>query len=218
MTAEHKGRGAPGRARKVVAAHQALADFGAGRRTPRPGVPAAPAGDAAAEIEARLAAAREEGRRQGLEEAARSFAVERQRLEEELAQQLAAAERQWREETGRMLARQLHEGLDEVRRTLGDVLAEVLEPVLEAAARRRAVEEFARLLSRMLVADEGLRVHVCGAAPMLEALRAALGDEVARITTEPVEEGPQLLTHIDNTVMKVALEDWRATFVADEAR
>ena len=201
---------------RVVSAQQALADFG------RPGRPAAGAAadapaDATAQLEARIIAAREEGLRVGRSEAEARLQAERQRLEEEHARALAEAQARWQEETGRRLAEDLEKGLGQMRRALEEALAEILEPLLEDAARQRALAGFAAVVSRMMAADEGLRLRVKGDPSMLEALSAALGEEAEKIAMEAAPGSPELTTHVDSTVIRTALEEWRATLAADEA-
>ncbi len=209
---------------KVIPASCALTDFGSGSARPfadlrSASAPGAGSNDAEVreeerrgeeELSVRLARAFQDGVAQGRKEAEAAFAEERRRIEAAHAEELAARERQWREGTGRMLAERLHEGLEALERILGERLADVLVPVMEEAARKIALRRLRDELRRMLVAEEGLKVHVSGPPELLEALKEHLGDVAAMVTLEPEEETTKLVVHVDNTVIETGIEEWAA--------
>jgi flagellar biosynthesis/type III secretory pathway protein FliH len=175
--------------------------------------PSAPAAEE--EEAARLAAAREEGFREGLAEGRRHAEEEcsarLEAMQTAHAEELAARERLWADQLARDLARRVDDGLSRVMRELETILAEMLAPVLATAVRERAVADFARVLAGLAAAEgepsPALVLTVRGPRELLEALTARLPD--IGLKTERDDTATDLEIRLRDTVVRTRLAEWR---------
>lgn len=165
-----------------------LARFGAPLRD-APAEAAAPAGlpeEAVEEkdVAADLDEAREAGRAAGREEAAREHEAALLAREEAFERWLAEARATWAREQGERLAARLEAALARIEDDLRESVAASLRPALEAAIAARVVEELSDA-ARAALRRGGPLITASGPADLLEALRAALGEDAASLDFVP---------------------------------
>lgn len=209
---------------KIIPAAQALNDFGAAAERPAAVAGGLAAkgdakaqGDDARDMEARLQRAHAQGMAAGRAQAEAALAGERARMERAHREEMARQAERWRRETGGRLAEQLAGGLAELERVVSENVAEILAPLVEEAARRRAVEKLRDELRRMLEARAALKVHVKGPEAMLEALRQGLDKLGENVILEACDDCGELTAQVDETLIETRAGAWaRAIFESRE--
>ena len=196
---------------RIVPAALALRDFGVSM----PGL-LAEEGDESVDADrqalpaAALEQAREEGRRQALQEAQAAFAEERERLRQAHEEELRRCEECWQREAGERLAAALDDGLRALEEALGERLAMLLTPLLERAARERALAGLRDALQALQGRDGALDIRLCGPPALLEAFRQQLGGEVPGVALEADDAAAELVARVDDTVVETRLRAWLA--------
>jgi hypothetical protein len=167
-----------------------------------------PGSERAANVAARIEAARASGYESG--KAAANAA-----LETKLEQQRAAAARQldaerqtWANEEAHKLAQRLAAGLAELEASIADAAARALEPMLTAELRRQSIAEL-RTDLELLTGVAGIAVTVCGPQDLLQALQAALSGSGRTVTYVPNRE-PDLRIATGQAILETRLGAWAA--------
>jgi hypothetical protein len=149
-----------------------------------------------------IANARAEAAAQAHAEALR----ERERLEEAFEARLAVERRAVAGEAGERLAAELAAAIDRIAQALDAEVARILTPIVDAAMRQRALDEFAQITAHLL--REGLvQVEVRGAPPLLSALAERLGEARQGVRLIPVE-GAELSLESGPTSITTRLQAW----------
>ncbi|MGP9821856.1 hypothetical protein ACTZWW_17705 [Salinarimonas sp. NSM] len=179
-----------------------------------------PRGPSPEEIEARVsqaaalvaAATREEV------EAHWAQVLERERAEALTAREadLARARAAWAQEEGERLAEGVREGLAAIEERIAEAAARALAPLLEAAARDKALVALASSVATLLRAEPALVLAASGPADLGAALLARLGDAASAVrfvpadTTDVVVEG-------EDVVIETRLSEWARRVAAEAA-
>ncbi len=177
------------------------------RIKPAPEAPVA-ADTAQASLEDLLAAAREEGRVAGLEEARIRFDAE---LEEERAGFAFRIEEQHQllnEQVADRMGEQIAREIDRAAATVGDHVGAVLRPLVDTAVRDRAVAEVVGVVKRLLTTGDALTFRVSGPEALIERMRERDDLPVDRMTFEAAETA-DLVVAVDETVIETGLGAWQ---------
>lgn len=164
------------------------------------------------QAEARLAEARREGFLEG-EAAAQAAAAEHvATLEAEHKGALATERQTWVEQQGKILAAQLQGGIADLEAKLAATLADLLEPILHAGVRAKALDEVRETIATLLAGQAGKLVRVSGPADLMEALQASFANTAA-LTIEPTE-APEVTVQAGDTTVETHLKAWAARLAA----
>ncbi|WP_029031679.1 hypothetical protein [Salinarimonas rosea] len=189
---------------------------------PRPEIaPAfAPRGPAPEEIEARIAEAAAQAAAAAREEAQAHWA---QVLEHERARAAAAGEAAlaacrtaWARDEGERLAEGVREGLAAIEERIAEAASRALAPLLEAAARDRALTALAASIATLLRAEPTLVLAASGPADLGEALLARLGDVASAVRFTPSETTDVVVVG-DDVVIETRLSEWARRVAAEAA-
>jgi len=171
---------------------------------------AAAAETAVPDLEARLAAAREEGFAAGVEEGmARARAEAEARiavLEQAHAEELATRERLWADRLAADLVTRLQEGFRHLARQLEEAVADILTPLMRDAMREQALADLAATITTL--AEEGVRMQVKGPSSLIEALKARLPD--CPFEAQVDEALADIRVHLADAVIETRLGEWQA--------
>ncbi len=189
-----------------------LTDFG---RPPPvlPGLACFDEGDAGPDLLAgppladQLAEARAEGHAAGEAAGRATLSTEVEALQAAQAEALEAMRAGWVAEQGETLAAALREGLAAVEAAVVEALADLLEPVLHADARDRALAELRGALAALLGGADGRLVTVRGAADLVDALRAS-APAGAALAFEAVEDAADVAITDRDTTVRSVLGPW----------
>lgn len=112
---------------------------------------------------------------------------------------------------GEAMAREVCERLDatvsRVNDLASDALARLVASVMEEDVRQRSCEALAATVLATLQNAEALRIDIRGPLAMFEAFRTALGETALELAyTE--DSQPDLVVHIDETVLQTRLAEW----------
>ncbi|MCJ2036250.1 hypothetical protein [Methylobacterium sp. J-068] len=171
--------------------------------------PAAPA-EAPEDREALLRAAEargwERGRETGRAEAGAETASVLACMQADHDARLVEMRQAWCAEEGDRLAAGFAEALQALGTGLTDRVGHLLVPVLTEALRRRAVDELAQSLARIL-GDARAPVRVSGPADLLDAVAGKLGPFEASVDFVAAD-GPDVAVQADQTVIETQLGAW----------
>ncbi len=112
------------------------------------------------------------------------------------------------------LAGELRAGIDSARLTISSHVATALVPFLRAGITRAAIESFVAELGEMVEMTDGMSVDVACPRELLEPLREALGDAMAKRGAPAGSvrcipgDGSEIRVMLDNTVIETRLADW----------
>ncbi|MFN3688184.1 hypothetical protein [Salinarimonas sp.] len=159
------------------------------------------------ELASRLEAAYERGLADERARAAAALEEARADARAEKEAALEQARATWAAEEGERLGGLLVEGLGALERRIADEVARVLAPVVEAAARERALADLARSVRTLLRSDPGLSLVVTGPADLGEAFLARLGDAASSIRFTP-GDGVDLAVEGGTTVIETQTRAW----------
>lgn len=112
------------------------------------------------------------------------------------------------------LAGELRAGIDSARLTISDHVATALLPFLRAGIKREAIESFVAELGDMVEMADGMSVDVACPRELIEPLREALGDAMAKRGARPGSvrcipgDTSEIRVKLDNTVIETRLADW----------
>jgi hypothetical protein len=138
------------------------------------------------------------------------------RLADKLAEQKALHERElaearaaWARQEGERLAAQLVTGLEELEARLADTAARLLRPFVAAEVQRGLIADLAETLNGLLAREPAAAVSICGAADLLEALRARLAGKLEHVT---FHAGPSsdIRVTAGQTLIETRLGAWMA--------
>ncbi len=147
--------------------------------------------------------------RQEMETQATVLSIDFERRLEETKRRFSAA-------LSDRLAGELRAGVDNARLTISSHVATALMPFLRAGVTQAAVESFVAELGDMIEMDEGMTVEVTCPRELLEPLREALGEAMAKRGAPPGSvrcvpgDGSEIRVALDNTVIETRLTEWLA--------
>ena len=177
------------------------------------GAPSAPGLRAGRPLKAAKATILEEAHAKGFESgkaaAGAQLAGKLEQQEALYRKELAAAREAWTREEGGRLAGQLLEGLHGLEARLTDATARVLKPFLGAQMQRRAVADLVESLTVLQAQDKAAAISICGAADLLEALRARLDGKLGNVAYHP-GEGCDVRVTVGQTVLETRIGAWMA--------
>jgi hypothetical protein len=153
-------------------------------------------------LEETQSSAREEGRAEAAAEFELALAKERGEIEARIVCERDA----WLAEEGRRLSGAIDAALAELEARIGDSVARILEPFLEAALRQKVVAELALTLSALIADGEPL-LRVSGPQSLLDALKEKLGTGRGAIEYVPAE-GADIKATADQTLVETRLKAW----------
>ncbi len=108
------------------------------------------------------------------------------------------------------LSRQFATGLDRIGTTIGDMLADLLQPVLAHSIQAAALAALRQNVQDCLAGRPGLTVIVTGPEDLLKTLRPALVDTRHDIQFKLAEE-PEVRVVIDQLLLETRIGDWIKT-------
>ena len=114
------------------------------------------------------------------------------------------------------LAVEVRAGIDSARLTISDHVATALMPFLRAGVTRAAVDSFVAELSEMVEMADGMSVDVACPRDLIEPLREALGDAMAKRGAPPGSircvpgDTSEIRVTLGNSVIETRLADWLA--------
>ena len=207
-------------ARHIVPAALALRDFRTPGQEARDAPPQEPGPRRPApDMRRLLRAAYLTGRRKEARAAQVHLQQALKTLDETHARRLEEERARWQREIAGELAMQLQEGLAALEDRLRTTLADILAPVLEKTARDHAVRAFVEELRAHLAGKGEAIIKVTGPPAMLEALREALGPELAGILNlSPAPDGAELSAIIDETALTTRVAEWARKHLPEHGR
>lgn len=172
------------------------------------------------DVEAMIAAAREDATALALAEARARFeaALDEARAEATAAHAAALAEARaaWATEEGARLAHLLAEGLAALEERISEAAARALAPLLARAARDKAIAEAADAVATLLRGEADLRLTMRGAADLGEAVLARLGER-APLVDFIAAETPDLVVSGADTTIETRFAAFTQRIAADPA-
>lgn len=159
------------------------------------------------DLEAETEAAYQRGLAEGREAAEAELDARLAAVREEAQAELAQARAAWVGETADSLVQQIGQGLDSLRHQIADVLADVLQPVLHARARARAVDDLLAELNALSAEQQGLRLEIAGPADLLADLRTRLPATGFDIAWRENEQ-PEIAISAGSTALNTRLQHW----------
>jgi hypothetical protein len=114
------------------------------------------------------------------------------------------------------LAGELRAGIDKARITISDQVATALLPFLRAGLTRASIESFVAELGELVEMPDGMSFDVACPRDLIEPLREALGDAMAKRGAPPGSvrcipgDTSEIRVTIDNRVIETRLADWLA--------
>lgn len=112
------------------------------------------------------------------------------------------------------LAGELRAGIDGARLAISSHVATALMPFLRAGVTKAAIESFVAELSNMVEMADGMAVEVTCPSELIEPLRAALGEAMAKRGAPPGSvrcisgEASEIRVALGNTVLETRLAEW----------
>lgn len=203
--------------------HHFLKEFGSGEASFQPPMPtldpqivvpnvAMPPGPDPVEIQI------QDAYQQGLE-AGRAF--EREQAETQAAElaidfdrRLDEARKTFSEKLAESLADEFRAGLEAARLSISGHVATILMPLLRNGLTQSAIQTFVAELDSMIESAEGVTVEVVCPRALMEPVRAALGEAMARRGAPPgtvrciLGESAEVRVAINDTVLETRLADW----------
>lgn len=167
-----------------------------------------PGSERAADVAARIEAARASGYESGKAAANAALEAKLEQHRAAAARQLEAERQTWANEEAQKLAQRLVAGLAELETSIADAAARALEPVLIAELRRQAIDDL-RADLELLTSDAGTAITVRGPQDLLQALQAALAGSGRTVTYLPNGE-PDLRIAAGQAILETRLEAWAA--------
>jgi len=154
-----------------------------------------------------VAEAEERGRAEA--KAAAAAEAERVRVESEAAfeRRLAEQRRQWTEGQADVLTTRIAEGLRAIETRLSADVARILTPFLEAAVRRKALDEIVGTLREILTNSRSTGLTITGPEDLLAVIRGRLGADAAMLTYV-VDEAPDIRIEGEDTAIETQLRAW----------
>jgi flagellar biosynthesis/type III secretory pathway protein FliH len=149
-----------------------------------------------------FARGREEGLAAGRADYAARLDEERAASEARLADERAA----WSSQEGARLGDAITAAFQSLEASVGDAVAAILSPVLEEGLRRRAVDELAENLKRLMASGQRI-LRVSGPEDLLQALRARLGADMSAVAFESAQDIDMRVV-AEQTTIETQLKDW----------
>jgi flagellar biosynthesis/type III secretory pathway protein FliH len=149
-----------------------------------------------------FARGREEGLAAGRAEYAARLDEERAAAEARLAEERAA----WSSLEGARLGDAIAAAFQSLEASVGDAVAAILSPVLKEGRRRRAVDELAENLKRLMASGQRI-LRVSGPEDLLEELRARLGADMSAVAFEAAEDIDMRVV-AEQTTIETQLKAW----------
>lgn len=134
-------------------------------------------------------------------------AVLREVLREEQKRQQDELERErhrYVSEERDRLALEMKRGLDDVEAKLAHSMANLLEPFLEAALHRRAIEELTALVRSSVHEEGSVTVRVSGSPDLARSISQTLDARVIEVPAEGVE----VMVVVDGAILETRLATW----------
>ncbi len=147
--------------------------------------------------------------RQEMEAQATVLSVDFERRLEETHRRFSAA-------LAERLASELRAGVDGARLTISSHVATALVPFLRAGVTQAAVQSFVAELGDMVEMGDGMAVDITCPRELLEPLREALGEAMAKRGAPPGSvrcipgDTSEIRVSLENTVLETRLADWLA--------
>ena len=163
-----------------------------------------------------IADAEARGREQGLAEARAEALAALEAEREAFAASLAEERAKWCESEADRLSSAFTAALSALDADLTQRIGRLLVPVLTDALRRRAMDELAVSLGRLLADPGHAVIRVSGPEDLLDALREKLGPLAGPVTFEP-GDAPEVAVVADRTVMETQLAAWTRVLAAAAA-
>lgn len=163
-----------------------------------------------------IADAEARGREQGLAEARAEALAAMEAEREAFAARLKEERTRWCESEADRLSSAFTAALSALDADLTQRIGRLLVPVLTDALRRRAMDELAVSLGRLLADPGHAAIRVSGPEDLLDALREKLGPLAGPVTFEP-GEAPEVAVVADRTVMETRLAAWTRVLAAAAA-
>lgn len=160
-----------------------------------------------------MAEAEARGREQGLAEARAEALAVLEAEREAFAARLAEERARWCESESERLSAAFAAALGALDADLTQRIGRLLVPVLTDALRRKAMDELAVALGRLLADPNHAAVRVSGPEDLCAALRGKLGPLADTVTFEP-GEAPEVAVVADRTVLETRLAAWTRLLAA----
>lgn len=123
--------------------------------------------------------------------------------------QLASAREAWARQEGERLADQLGTGLEALEVRMAESTARILKPFLAAELQRKAIADLGETLMVLRAQDRAAVISVCGAADLLDAMRARLEGRLDNVAYHPNQVSDVRVT-IGETVLETRIGAWMA--------
>jgi hypothetical protein len=147
------------------------------------------------------------GRNEGLDTARAEFKSKLEEAEAAVEERLVATRSLWASEQGAGLAERIDRGFETLNNDVGDAVAAILAPFVEATLRARIVEELLRTLEKVLKGGRPTTLKISGPEDLLESIRQSLGGSSAAIEFEATN-AVDVRVVADRTVIETQLEAW----------
>jgi multidrug efflux pump subunit AcrA (membrane-fusion protein) len=159
------------------------------------------------DIEARIAAAREEAYAEGAEAARAEAAAAIDEMRGALEAQLAEERQKWVAEEGELLKAQLTNGLTQLQDVLADSVGHILRPFVVESLRKQMIEELVGHVASMAANPDKIAIKICGPADLLVELQSRLGEGIFAIDYE-VRDGIDVQVSAAQTMIETRLKVW----------
>jgi hypothetical protein len=160
--------------------------------------------------EQRIARVRAEALAEAQAGALAEYEVKFEEQRAQFDQQLALERVTWASREADRLAELLTDGLAELERRIADSVAELLQPILVDATRRRAIDDLGRAIETLLVKDESVALEITGPEDLLQLLRQRMSGKNIALLFSP-NDSPEVTVLARQTVLETQLAAWAAT-------
>lgn len=159
------------------------------------------------DVEAARREAFEDGQAAAREQLLTEFAEEREALLAAHQAEMAALQERLHGEMASLLLAKIEQAAGEIAVVLSDQLASVIAPLLSEVVTAAGVAELTELIRAAISDGEFGRITVKGPAPLLDRIKAELGNSAEKIHLVE-DQSLDLKVDIDGSLMTTKLEAW----------
>jgi hypothetical protein len=170
-------------------------------------VPVGGAPDQSDDLEASLAAAREEGRTEGAEAAQTEAAAHLDQVRRDFQEELAAERQRWLQEEATALKEELASAVQQMKDGLAECVARILRPFITESLRRQMIDELVEHLGSIAASHDAVGIKISGSSDLIAVLQEQLSELPIAIDYEQ-NDSLDVRVIADETLIETRLQAW----------
>ncbi len=159
------------------------------------------------DLEASLAAAREEGWVEGAEAARTEAAAHLEQVRRDFQEELANERQKWLQEEGATLKEQLAAAQEQMKDGLAECVARILKPFITESLRRQMIDELVEHVGSMSASHDVRGIKISGPGDLIAILQEKLCDLPIAIDYEQ-NDSLDVRVIADETLIETRLQTW----------